>query len=1143
MDPVAVLSVAAALADLESLLEQRLRAHFDAADAHQRASDAKAEIAHLAVQHFGQDAHFVGNQVLGKAHVQEAILSGESSDRILLHFVDAFSEEPGVTTGGPVLKERVDAFIGDVADVLLRLGIRPNQALGVKMDTNAREQREQIEQVRAGIDGFGDQLGEIKDQLDPHGSVRAQLSLAQRMFDKGQLESVQGALEIVLERRSLEDLPREIQAQVQTMSSGVVLYRGDPEAARQGFERLLDAVGPQRSLLINAATANLLTGNNARARELAQRVLSEHSRDGTAMGVELQAAYEQEGMPAVDELVDRNTWIIVNPTAAAALALIYEKEDQPARADELLRPHEPDVPSTYEQALLVSQRGSALARQASEILRDTIPIPGMYPPRAAELLEAAEEKFTKVIEQLNATDHDDLLAGALANRSTVRLLQNNEHEALQDLDRAIDLGGDSAQLRLNRARLHLTRGRFDDAISELVTVPEDERTNGESALLGEALLQAGRPGDAIAHLSADMEVNASDPYRRVAVLVALLRAHHLKEDFERVQETRTLLEGEAGDQPDVITILAGLEASDGNDDAAEQLYRRALESPSDKGKQYASLLYGEYLMAKQRWSEAGQVFAELATGSESEYLVHRLAICLFYSKEPEEALVAVRQIAEPSRSGPDLYFIEAAALEQIGKTDEGIEVCRSLAKRYFDNAGVQVHAASQLVRLDDTKAAQELLTGIPPTAVGLLPEDLMIIADLRRALGMPNYLRFAWHAYRADPSSPEIRGQYLALFFAAEQDGQVPIPTSVGPNTTVQLSLLTDDGEVTATPKRSVVEVPSRQGLEIALDSGQAKQLLGKSVGDTFPWNTGGRRRLTARVDSIEHVYVTSCFEAQELVKEEGGGPFVEVISGTPEGNLKEVLQIVEHASQNRAKAIGAYAAQPMFPLHALAKGLGIGIHETMMAIQQSQEAVIRAFDNDADLWTERDKVVDLRTGSIIMDASSLITLAELGMLDTLDAFGWQPVVPQSVAQELDREILGRTGVLEGDKLPDDLAPVGNARRWVRSQNVLHTKPPRQVVQAELRKVMSDALGWHGCDPVWLASEMRVPLLTDDLGLAVVALKHYGVIPIHTLYILKALLVGEAINAGDYVAVIERLQRLSYASLAPLASHKVDEEH
>ena len=245
-----------------------------------------------------------------------------------------------------------------------------------------------------------------------------------------------------------------------------------------------------------------------------------------------------------------------------------------------------------------------------------------------------------------------------------------------------------------------------------------------------------------------------------------------------------------------------------------------------------------------------------------------------------------------------------------------------------------------------------------------------------------------------------------------------------------------------------------------------------------------------------------------------------------------KMVQVLLQKEEARRPLFELYLQDHRLPLHALADRMfGGSVHQLRLWARGNQEHHLHAFDGRSG-WTYRQRLRVHNAKRIVIDDSALLTLAELGLLDTLGERFDAVLVPASLLLELDTLVVQRTGRLEPDDLPGDLQLVQQVRGWVSQYAIQVPAYARLDLTPEVLTDTNEALGDAAADALYLAQSLNAPLFSDDLGLSLMAEGVWRVRPTNTLQHLQELRARKHLSFTAYTKLLAVLSRWHYSFIS-----------
>lgn len=176
-------------------------------------------------------------------------------------------------------------------------------------------------------------------------------------------------------------------------------------------------------------------------------------------------------------------------------------------------------------------------------------------------------------------------------RGLALLTLGREFEAIDDLQKCLQIDANSVNAHMNLGKAYLRAGKFDDAERHLRIVFQLAPNQPEPhALLADSLLGRGRTDEAVEQYRAAAERSPRDPAARFKLAVALSRAKRLPTAIEEARQLVSL----APRSPDARNLLGSLlMEANRNDEAIRELIesvRLAPEAPEARFNLATALL-------------------------------------------------------------------------------------------------------------------------------------------------------------------------------------------------------------------------------------------------------------------------------------------------------------------------------------------------------------------------------------------------------------------------------------------------------------------------------------------------------------------------------------------------------------------------
>jgi tetratricopeptide (TPR) repeat protein len=511
---------------------------------------------------------------------------------------------------------------------------------------------------------------------------------------------------------------------------GFALRELDPDRAERCFEQVLrltpddpyalrtlaDHIESRRpggaaGLLLQAAFGYAFRGEVVEALELFERTLELVPGDPDALAGQAEMLRLLDRCEHAVEVFDRSLvarpdtpWVMAGK--AAALHRMGHNEDALALLDETLA-IAPDFAFARAtrgrvQRALFDLEGSAHTLRA---------IPAHDPGSAWILADLGEtlRLLGKDTEALDVLDRAlDLMprdAAALATRSAIRLAQGNRERAMRDVTKALEVEPQSAFAHTVLGQIHYEAGDFDEAVRAFRSAVENDRWQpGYHSMLGDALRLVGKREEALEAFGRAIELAPTYSaawVRRGAVLSELDR---FDEALEAVDEALAL---EDGLYAYALTERARILRERGDVEAAVESFQQSVEIDPQQPNVLVELAA---LLAAVDEQDSAAAYADAALALAPD-LADALVIRGRGRRAKGDLDGAVADLTRAAELEPDgaWYDVELGdALLEIGAAGAALEVIeRALARQpdHWFALATKGQALRLLGRWDEAVAA------------------------------------------------------------------------------------------------------------------------------------------------------------------------------------------------------------------------------------------------------------------------------------------------------------------------------------------------------------------------------------------------------------------------------------------------------
>lgn len=337
-------------------------------------------------------------------------------------------------------------------------------------------------------------------------------------------------------------------------------------------------------------------------------------------------------------------------------------------------------------------------------------------------------------------------AGSLL--ATIYLTNQDYEEALNVIDRVLEIEPDRQAALLSRAKANIGAKNFDIALADSVHLielfPDDYTAHAVHAT---ALVDAGKLEEAeIVHdRLKTMSAESGDPDTEARGCLA--PALFAKDQLKDIEKATALYEDCMTKFPNkgfVLTQVTEFYDGIGRDDRSTEIFRKAIEdSPENLGLR-SSL--ANRLRGRGQTEEAESVFVEAADTFGSAQAWNMLAGFYRMTDQPQQALDAIDKVIELSGNARDpIRFAQADLLVDLGELDRAEEIADSLGEPTYatlikgrvlmsrgDAAGA-LEAFDKGIRSWPNNAAARYLAGLAARDLGLFDRAISELRESVRA--------------------------------------------------------------------------------------------------------------------------------------------------------------------------------------------------------------------------------------------------------------------------------------------------------------------------------------------------------------------------------------------------------------------------
>jgi len=369
---------------------------------------------------------------------------------------------------------------------------------------------------------------------------------------------------------------------------------------------------------------------------------------------------------------------------------------------------------------------------------------------AGNVLDLAIAAFEKLVELEPKNVEERMILGQLYT------VKHDQKKAEEQFKISQSLEPDSEEVVLNLARLYAQNGNMDQAAKVIESVPVADRTSKMEDALGAAYQQLKRPKDAIAAYQRAASIEPEDLRTREALAEALLSDNQLDEALGQFQKLVKSdpenagalvhigeIQRRQGKYEDALATIrkarkldpSNLEAGYnegllldvlGRYDEAVQAYEKMVDLTSHANGAYTSDektnrgIFLERLGAvyneQGKFADAIAAYQKLIDmGGDSAVHGYQFQVDTWRdAKQFDKAIEVSRKAVEANPKDRDLKLMLAAEMGDLGKTDEGLVMAKSLLANNADDRQVWLAIGQMSVRAHRWKDAEDAFNKAEP---------------------------------------------------------------------------------------------------------------------------------------------------------------------------------------------------------------------------------------------------------------------------------------------------------------------------------------------------------------------------------------------------------------------------------------------
>lgn len=1024
----------------------------------------------------------------------------------------------------------------------------------------AQQKQEKVDQLLIGLNETLTrvQLPFPADNIDTIPAVKekilhSKIDFARDLLQKGKSVTAKDFLQNLRKEAEQQGASQDVYFRIATNLGACALDTADNPTAIIEFNRALDYHPDDPKALTNCALARIIDNKSQEALEFSIRARERAKNDSHATCFYLQALNLLGRAQDIEDLIIAEPWISEDKSCTLALGDIALKKDHYEKAEHYLRKAvELDASNAAAHELL----GLSIFLPIQKQLQSCPPLLGSLSETIIQKLNEIDDILSTAADLAKGSESRIKLHEIYINRAGVRGILGRDDDALKDCDYVLTEDQTNRVALQNKGRIMLSKSLYAEAI-------ECFEKAGDSSIqipLAHAYMESKRFDDAV-NLLEMLWKSETDESRLIMVADLLLQLYHEINNPDKMREMMQSVSSKWPNNADALAVAARQYRREGAIDAAIDCMEKALQVENVPQSDWLNYDLANLLYDMKEYGKAAKIYGPIANTAVDNMLTQKYLSALYNAGEFREALTIARSLRLKNNGQPLPFIseIETYVLEYIGDISSAKELLGQLSLIEPAKIKHKLRLAFMSLRAGNDEEARTILDKISINELSDDTEALIRVAHASAYLGMPDALFFAYRARCIAPDNPEIQSAYLGLFFGPFA-GNISIaePETVGIDTVVYLQRVDviSDGsaEVHSGGEMRIYiiqdeEQDNLRALNLTPSSPLAGRLIGKRKGDIVSLKEGPYEVLVYKVTDIRNKYL---YAAQEIMED-----FSTLFPDNPsfhrieikDHDLSKMFESIDARHEMVAGAIKAYRNKPI-PLGALARVTGSNIIDIMAGMWKIDDGIIVASQGIPEI-TEKELEMIRTADKILLDLSSVYTLAMLNLLDKIPFLFKIIFVPQAVLDDIGQLILTKTSDIgptmslgkEGDHyVRSDITAddVRKSREFLQMmvdfiQAKAEIVPSTAVFSLGKAKVeeLEDLFGKSSIATVSAAKEREVLLYSDDLYLRIYAERDWNVKGTWTQPILQNLAEKKIMTEDEYhrAVVTLAIARYSFVSI------------
>lgn len=593
------------------------------------------------------------------------------------------------------------------------------------------------------------------------------------------------------------------------------------------------------------------------------------------------------------------------------------------------------------------------------------------------------------------------------------------------------------------------------------------------------------------------------------------------------------------------TLLAWIYQVTNEIDKAKQETSFALEQSTESVHRQELELLASLLFELEQFPEAAMIFEQVVTPGVFDDSMKQYLTCAQHLERHDWLLRICVELRESEAQDDKVRKLELQVLSEY------------LPQDAFELAGQHIETADDprffvafrnflAVRLDRSDQLDLDPDNLPkPSDIEPIEAAIVTIPYIAGDK-FDLVLEFLYEQLRLNFDSEHAHAQYI---FFVLQHGQYTglgvAPTRVAKDTAVLLKKTgKSDQWITFENDR-----PKASRGEFASDSPIGKTLLSHAVGDQIEL-PGVFQKETAEVAELQTKQLRAFQDSiGNFRKRFPDTSLLQEFSGFKDDgqlNIEPLVSSLEKRRDHIDYCIRAYRDENL-TIHFLSSQLGFDIPQALQALADHPDGYVKCSRTTPQEFHQLSEK-GLQHSAILFELTAIATCWHADVWEDMPIVD-RMIVAQSTVEEVDQWIdrakrdktssymnLGEDGKLVMTEISDEekqsrVDGLQKMRDWIASNCHVQSSSSSAGIDPERRKLYRVAIGFHGLDSICIASDLGIPIWTDDAVLGLIGKADFGVDSVWTQLVLSQQVFAENCDQKNFDRYTAKLASWDYTQL------------